>query len=143
MKILIKNLQAKIPVSPTRIKKVILTTLSQEGVRPSGEISVLFVEDCQIRELNAKFLHSRRATDVIAFNLSDQKKSGVFVGDIAVSVDTALRNARRFKTTPVYELCLYVAHGALHLLGYDDASPAQQKKMHKKAEKILAALKIK
>ena len=58
--------------------------------------------------------------------------SKILLADIMISTDTAINNARKFKTTPDYELMLYVAHGILHILGYDDRTKTQMKRMRKK-----------
>ena len=76
-------------------------------------ISILFVTNSIIRQLNKKFLGRHYATDVLAFE----------TGDIVVSVDMAIENAKHFKTDLKRELVLYVIHGLLHLLGYDDHRP--------------------
>ena len=54
------------------------------------------------------------------------------LADIMISTDQAILQARSFKTTPGYELLLYVAHGLLHILGFNDHSPEQIKLMRKK-----------
>lgn len=137
MKITIKNLQDKIPICPKRIKKAILKALSQEGVKKSGEITVCFLNNKEIKELNLMYLGKNSPTDVIAFDNSAHNKKGILLGDIAVSTDMAIRNARIFKTTPFYEIRLYVIHGVLHLLGYDDKSKKDRLIMHKREEFLL------
>jgi len=57
--------------------------------------------------------------------------------DVVVSTDTAAANALIFKTSPAYELNLYVIHGILHLLGYDDRSARQRKKMRQRENKYV------
>jgi len=86
------------------------------------------------------YLGRDAATDVIAFDLSSDKKE--FFADLAISTDTAKRNAGIFKTTPLYEVYLYVVHGLLHLLGYDDNTAKQKKLMENRSNQILAALGI-
>ena len=140
MKVIIKNLQKKIPISPKKIREVVLRALSSEGKKIPGEITVCFVNDRQITELNLLYLAENNPTDVIAFNNSGNKRE-VFA-DIAVSTDTACRNARIFKTTPLYEVYLYIAHGVLHILGFDDNTPRKRKIMENKAAGILSALHI-
>jgi rRNA maturation RNase YbeY len=94
-----------------------------EGVKKSGEITC--------------------STDVIAFDNSLDKRDETLLGDIAVSTDTAIRNARIYKTTPLYEIYLYVIHGVLHLLGYDDKTQKERKIMQSKADHIISTLSIK
>ena len=136
MKITIKNLQKKIPVSPKRIKKVILNTLDAEEIKKPCRINVCFTGDREIKVLNRRYLKINRPTDVLVFDMSAGGTGGI-CADIIVSTDTALRNARIFKTLPIYEVCLYVVHGILHILGYDDLTPRQRRIMDNKARRIL------
>jgi probable rRNA maturation factor len=148
VKITIKNFQKKIPVNPERIRKVILKVLSKEGARVSGEITICFVDDRRIQELNLKYRHKNVPTDVLAFNLSPRQnlwrgdvlssnKSGSIYADIIVSAQTAIRNSEIFKTVLFYELDLYVIHGILHLLGYNDRSPKQKQLMRQKEKEYV------
>ena len=114
-----------------------------EGVKKSGEITLCFINDSEIRELNLMYLSKNCSTDVIAFDNSLDNKEGILLGDIAVSTDTAIRNARIYKTTPSYEIYLYVIHGVLHLLGYDDKTQKERKIMQSKANHIISTLSIK
>lgn len=129
MKITIKNLQNKLPVRPTKIKNLIRRVIRGEGINKSGWINICFVNNSRIRKFNAKFLKSQSATDVLAFNLGDKK---ILLADIMISTDIAITQARSFKTTADYELQLYVVHGILHILGYNDHSKTQIKLMRKK-----------
>jgi len=143
VKIIIKNLQKKLPVSPTRIKKAALNLLSRSGkyscrIKKPGEITICLVSDTRIRELNLLYLGDGRATDVIAFDTSADKQE--LVADIAISTDAAMRNARAFKTTPASEVYRYVIHGLLHILGYDDNNKRNQAIMRKKEEYFLNML---
>src|SRR4030042_1370702 len=116
VKITIINSPKKIPINPRRIKKAILKVLSSEGLRKSGEITICFVGDEKIKGFNKKYRGQNYPTDVLAFDTSGPIDRGRIFADIMVSVDTAIRNAEIFKTTPLYELYLYVIHGFLHLL---------------------------
>lgn len=138
MKIIIKNLQRKIRINPLKLKKVALGALSLKGRDKSGEITILFVNDKQIRELNLMYRGRDCPTDIISFDNSMNNKE--VLADIVVSTDTAIRNARVFKTTPLYEVYLYVVHGVLHLLGYDDKTAKQRDIMQKKAESLLSSI---
>jgi probable rRNA maturation factor len=140
VKIAIKNLQKKIPVTAltsTRIKKAILKTCLSEDVRKPGEITVCLVNDRAIKEFNLNYLAQNNPTDVLAFDFNE---GGRILADIMISTDTASRNARIFKTSPLRELYLYVIHGMLHILGYDDESTGERKVMDKKAAAILGKL---
>lgn len=140
MKITVKNLQRKIFVKPAEIKKVIFKALRFEKINRSGEISVFLVNDQKIKRLNLAYLGKNSPTDVISFDNSINKNK--IFADIVISVDTASRNARIFKTAPWYELYLYVIHGVLHLIGYDDKDAKQRRTMRQVTERILRTLEI-
>ncbi len=91
--------------------------------------------DQQIKELNLLYLGCDRPTDVISFGNSVKK--GQLLADIAISTDTALRNARIFKTTPQDEIHRYVIHGLLHLLGYTDNNKINKAIMQKREDSLL------
>lgn len=84
----------------------------------------------------------KSSTDVISFNLSERFKSDITYADIVISTDRAVYNAKIFNTGSLYELYLYVVHGVLHLLGYDDRNTKQRQLMDEKAARILSILKI-
>lgn len=102
-----------------------------EGRALSAQVNVVFVSDAKIKALNKKFHKKDSYTDVLAFDLGDEL-------DIVVSTDAAARNSRIFGTTKQYELRLYVVHGLLHFLGYDDKTRKQKTRMQKRAERILS-----
>ena len=143
MKVAIKNLQKRIPINPKRIIKTVLKILSIEGIRKSGEITVCFVNDRRIKELNLKYLGKNNPTDVIAFDVAEPKRPDKIFADIVISTDRAISNAKIFKTSPLYELYMYVVHGMLHLLGYNDKDARQRQIMKDRASRILATLNIK
>jgi probable rRNA maturation factor len=130
VKITIRNLQKKIPVNPKRIKRAILNLLSAEGAPLTGEITVCFVTDREIKKLNKRFMRKNSPTDVLSFDLSGE--NSVIMADIAVSADTAMRNARVYRTTPEKEALIYVVHGVLHALGYNDSTKRDIEIMRRK-----------
>lgn len=80
-----------------------------------GEINIIVVDDAKIHELNKKYRHKDKPTDVLSFEMNEE---GV-IGDIAISKPTTMRNAKKYKVTYKQELKRLVIHGVLHLLGYD------------------------
>ncbi len=134
--ITISNLQKRLPIPKMRIKNLILKILKGEGFNKPGYINICFTDNLLIKKLNTKFLRANSATDVLAFNLSD-KKTGALLADIVISTDTAISNAQSFKTTAGNELLLYVTHGLLHILGFNDRTKAQTQLMRKKEEEYV------
>ncbi len=98
------------------------------------------VDDRKIRDLNKKHLKKNSATDVLAFRMHDGSFSELnpqLLGDVVISVETAKRSARSLNTSFNAELCLYLIHGILHLLGYDDTSNKEFLRMQKIQKEIL------
>ena len=126
-------------IRPQAIKKMVIHILRREGIT-RAELSFSFISASQIRSLNQKFLKRSYATDVLAFDLKEAKKKNELVGDIFISTDAVIKQSKLFKTSLPYEFVLYIVHGILHLLGYDDHSPKDIKKMRAKEFEILKKL---
>jgi probable rRNA maturation factor len=77
-----------------------------------------------------------RRADVLAFNL--EIPAAVLLGEVIVSADTAARQAARLCVPVALEVDLLAVHGLLHLVGYDDAEPAEARLMHERAREILS-----
>jgi probable rRNA maturation factor len=93
----------------------------------SATISVAVVDDGTIHALNREFLAHDYPTDVLSFTLDDS--AGHLDGEIVLSADTAATAANEYGTTATVEQLLYVIHGMLHLVGYDDIEPADAQRM--------------
>ena len=83
---------------------------------PEGEISITFVTDDEMRDLNRTYLNRDHSTDVIAFELGEP---GRLLGDVYISPEVALRSAATEQSPPSSEFVRLVVHGTLHLLGHD------------------------
>jgi probable rRNA maturation factor len=125
-------------VDPKAIRALAEHVLEAEG-RADATLSVTIVSDRAIAKLHRDYLDVPGPTDVISFPLEDELLGGVGVlGEVVVSADTAAREARARGLTFERELLLYVAHGTLHLLGYDDHAPRDRARMHKRQEALLS-----
>ena len=129
--ITIVNLQDKLCIPGIRIKKLIRRILKGENFKKTGCINICFTDNTLIKKLNSRFLNTNRATDVLAFNLSAENEPALFA-EIAISAECAIKNSRCFKNLPEKELLLYVAHGVLHILGFNDRTKAQTQLMRSK-----------
>jgi len=130
----VSNLQRRSRISPARLRAVARRALVALG-RADREVHVTVVDDRRIRALNARYLGTRRATDVLAFDLAGP---GRLWGEVIVSAETAARQARRLGVPLAAELDLLVVHGLLHLAGYDDHDPRRARRMHERAREILS-----
>jgi probable rRNA maturation factor len=112
--------------------------LAQHGVEAG--LSVCLVDNEAIRRLNARFRQEDEVTDVLAFPLDDEldPADGAMLGEVVVSVEKALDEAEARGIPAASELALYVAHGVLHLLGYDDHEPEDARRMREAEAKALA-----
>lgn len=102
------------------------------------ELSLSLVRDPAIRKLKRQYFGIDAATDVLSFPAGDFPGPGPRpLGDIVISLDTARRAAGDFDSTFEDELSLYLAHGLLHLLGFDHQTPAEARKMERLERKLL------
>lgn len=116
------NQQAK-SVDEETLATVARQILADHGVT-QGEMSIAIVDDPAIRKLNKQYLNHDYETDVISFVLDEDESVGRLDGQLIVSTDTAAREAVEANWSFEAELMLYVVHGTLHLVGYDDKDPA-------------------
>ncbi|MBW2631173.1 MAG: rRNA maturation RNase YbeY [Deltaproteobacteria bacterium] len=143
MRILATNKQTVIDVDLPRIKHSsdkILRILENED----SEISLTFVDDAGITEINRQYLGRDYPTNVIAFSMNEGEFGDVnpnILGDIIISTETALRDAEAGGLSLEDELDYLIIHGVLHLLGYDHELPGEAKKMREKEKEIFFALK--
>ncbi len=138
--IAIANRQTLLPIDEGAIRRAVRAILADE-IPGKATISVAVVDDDAISKLNEEFLGHQGPTDVLSFVL--EKGDEFLDGEVVVSAETAQRAAPRFGWSAAEELLLYVIHGALHLAGYDDATPGQRATMRNQETKHLARLGIK
>ncbi|MEA2662153.1 MAG: putative rRNA maturation factor [Chloroflexota bacterium] len=110
---------------------------------PDARITIAFVDDDEMRALNARYRKKPRTTDVLSFGqpvgrakgeravraLTRDADGGLEVGDIVISAAQAGRQAKRRRQPLVREVAFLAAHGALHLLGFEDETPAGYREM--------------
>ncbi|MDG2149274.1 MAG: rRNA maturation RNase YbeY [Planctomycetota bacterium] len=134
----VSNRQRRVKVTARDVRAVIAAVYAAEKAgEPS--ISVALVNDRVIRDVNREYLNHDWATDSIAFSYEDDPSPDAVTGEVVASAETALRVAEELGKDPRYELLLYVAHGTLHLLGWDDETPAMRRRMNARADRILCA----
>jgi probable rRNA maturation factor len=139
----IANLQNRRKLALPRIKR--LTKQVLRALKEPAELHLTFVSDPQIRKINNAFHARNQVTDVLAFSAphgwQEQIRRAQFLGEIIVSVDRVLQNAKRFGVLPSEELMRYVVHGALHLLGETDHTTRMRQKMFRRQERLIQALR--
>lgn len=141
--ITLKDLQKKIPLNVPRIHKITKAILRHERIG-RADLSVVFVTRQRIRVLNKRYLHRDHVTDVLAFAYGPSPKDEQHVkakrtlcGEIIISTDAVVQNAKIYSTACSREVVLYLIHGILHLLGFDDHKPRDIRKMRSKEQALL------
>lgn len=109
-----------------------------------AELSILLTNDAQIQVLNREHRHKDRPTDVLSFYVSGEVVLPVagaprLLGDIVISIDTALRQANGRKRSLMAEIRWLLAHGILHLIGYDHQTPQQKQQMVAQTRRLVRA----
>ncbi len=151
VKVYITNRQkdVKIPTG-TRllIRRCCHAVLDMEGMTGVAEVSVSFLNNKQIRELNAEYRNIDKETDVLSFPMGEngvydtnQETGAKVLGDIAISVEKATEQAEIYGHSFSREIGFLTVHSMLHLLGYDhEVSGIEAMKMREKEEEVLTKL---
>ena len=124
MNVTIRNRQRLLKVDVPLLKKISREALCLAGATEDN-LTVVLVDDKQIAELNERFHKMSGPTDILTFDYGP----GTVTGELIVSVEHAVSQAKRFRTTPSRELVLYIIHGILHLHGHNDRTPRQRARM--------------
>ena len=163
--IYVDNRQEKIEVTEEfteGLKKVINFALKEEEVDLECEVSLLFVDNNEIREINNETRQIDRETDVLSFPMLDYENKKVFkecyknhefsesdfdgeelvLGDIVLSLEKALEQSKEYNHSYEREASYLVVHSVLHLLGYDHMEDDDKVIMRKREEELLGALNI-
>ena len=130
------------------VEELVAFALSEEGRPDNVEVSVSFVDDDRIAELNAAYRGKEGPTDVLSFEcdgVGDAAPEAVAeapvfeLGDIVIAPDVAERQTKEFGTTFEEEVSLLLVHGVLHLCGYDHIADEEAEVMEAREDAILAA----
>jgi probable rRNA maturation factor len=150
--------QSDFPVETMRWVALAEAVLADEGVRGDTEVSVLFVDEATIADLNSRFLARQGPTDVLAFPIDDEPVEGgrspdsggsgpgfagslddlpTLLGDVVICPSIASRNAPEHAGTYDDEIALLLVHGLLHLLGHDHEDTEEAEAMEAKERALL------
>jgi probable rRNA maturation factor len=140
-KIEITDLQDHVRLDRKQILQIIRRVIKEEG-RSAKSLSIVLTDNRHMRDLNREYLGHDSLTDVISFPLEDLdwptgQASGGINGEIIASAELAFQQAQSTNTDPRAELMLYLVHGLLHLMGYDDRKPDQARRMHAREDALL------
>jgi probable rRNA maturation factor len=150
--------QSAQPVDALRLVRLAKDVLAAQGVKADSELSMLFVDEDAMAELNKRFLGKDGPTDVLSFPIDDDHlPSGrhpdtggrgpgsateptdppIVLGDVVVCPTVAARQAPTHAGTVDDELALLVVHGVLHLLNYDHADEREAESMQRRERELL------
>ena len=143
MEVLIDNQQDLLAIPNANLKQTARDILSVLGCH-DGELSLLIVDDDKIRPLNEQYRGRAGATNVLAFPMNEGAFAEVMphlLGDVVISVETCLREAKTTGITFEHHFTELLIHGILHLLGYDhEQSEEEEHRMTMKSEEVLHQL---
>ncbi|MBA7646911.1 Endoribonuclease YbeY [subsurface metagenome] len=125
-----------------KLVKAVCNRFTRNEVRDTGyEISIAIVDDAEICKVNKQFLNRKTAADCLSFDLSDDDTEGAPKSfELVVNAEIAVKEANLRGHSSEAELALYITHGLLHNLGFDDSTQAQAGKMHHTEDEILQQL---
>lgn len=134
MLISVYNRQKDVKISKAKIKKIVAATIAFEGEH-CDEVAVHFVTTDEICDLHKQFFNDPSPTDCISLPIDDASETHYLVlGDVFVCPETAVRYAALNHCDLMNEITLYVVHGLLHLMGYDDIK-VKDRRLMRAAEK--------
>lgn len=138
MTVLVVNKQSR-RIPRKWLEEIALLVMEQEGCDPETELSVVIGDDEWIQDLNQEYLKKERPTDVLAFP-QDIGPAGTppLLGDVAISAETAARQAEQAQHSFRQELALLLTHGILHLTGWRDDTLARRRRMMARSQELLA-----
>jgi len=131
---------AGIDVRANKLEELVEAVCNRFGTA-CATVSIAIVDDERFREINSRFRNSKTTSDCLSFDLSEEaagESEKLF--ELVVNGEMALRQAKLRRHSNEAELALYVTHGLLHNLGFDDSTKTKAKKMHDMEDEILQQL---
>lgn len=129
------NRQTALDFDADRLRRAAEAVMRDADVVDAA-LSIAVVDDPAMHQLNRQYLNHDYPTDVLSFTL--ERQGGHLEGEVIVSSETALRAAAHYGWSAEAELLLYVIHGTLHLVGYDDGDAASRGEMRAAERRYLA-----
>jgi probable rRNA maturation factor len=137
IKFFAEDIDFKLP-HPRKTSSWIKSTIQKEKKTLAG-LNYIFCSDEYLLGINVEYLRHKTYTDIITFDMSDG--SGLIEGDIFISIQRVKENSEKLGVPFDEELHRVIIHGALHLIGYSDKTPAQKTTMRRKEDAYLSLRK--
>lgn len=119
------------------LEPILKNALEETNTGVEVAVNVVLVDDDQIHQYNKDFRNIDRPTDVLSFEDGSEEAGILNLGDIMISVDAIRRQAHDYGHSLKREFCFLIAHGYLHLLGYDHHTPEEETEMFTLQKRIL------
>ena len=130
------NNESGVPVDEQAIQRLAVFALDQLHVHPDAELAIVFVDEAAMEQLHVQWMDEPGPTDVLSFPMDelrpgteDQLTPAGLLGDIVLCPQVAIAQAETAGHSTLDELLLLTTHGMLHLLGFDHATPEEEKEM--------------
>ena len=138
------HIESKYDFPASLIERAVRAALEHQRESLDGNLSIVLTDNRRLRKLNRDYLGIDAPTDVLSFpaSESDPETGARYLGDILISIPYAAKSAKQAGHSLESELQLLIAHGVLHLMGYDHAKPKEKAKMWKAQREILESLGI-
>jgi len=160
MKVYIENSQTKYELNEETkniIQRTVQECVAEEHFDKNCEISIIIVDNNEIKKLNKKYRGKNCPTDVLSFPILDivngaytlkqedydRDENIILLGDIIISMEMVVKQAAEYGHSVDREIAFLVSHGVYHLLGYDHKDKETEKRMFEKQEKVLMKLGLK
>jgi probable rRNA maturation factor len=137
--------ETEFDIDVSRISNLARFAIDKMKIHPHADLSIIFVDEQSIAELNQKWMADSGPTDVLSFPMDElrpgdngQQSAESLLGDIVICPQVALQQALAANKSPEDEINLLLVHGFLHLLGFDHANEEEHKHMFALQEQILS-----
>jgi probable rRNA maturation factor len=134
MNVEFRNRQRLLRVDARLLKSLARQALELVDAPDNCNLSIALVTDAAIAKLNTQYHATSGPTDILTFDYGEGQ------GELIISVEHVVANARRFRTKPSRELAVYIIHGILHFHGYDDHTAQQRRRMRGAERRLLRNL---
>ncbi len=140
MEVILNN-RSGVALNQDLLRMVAEDILTGEEVDSLAELSIVFVDPAEIRQLNLDYRGINSSTDVLAFPQSPDSSEGPhLLGDVVISPQIAEEQANKYRHSSEKEIVILLIHGILHLLGFDHDTAEERSAMEKREKEILTRL---
>lgn len=146
MEVYIDNRQSKVEIDKDIydiLEDVVRESLLVEGMDLDYEVSISFVDNEEIKELNSQYRGVNRETDVLSFPIDEDLGVPLpLLGDIIISMEKAIEQSEEYAHSLIRELAYLATHSMFHLMGYDHLEEEDKREMRKREKQVMKNLGI-